>query len=219
MRSSARQWSCGVACGGLLLAAGLASACGSHQASMASAADGGSASTPDAGAPRDLTGQGCDTFGGTRPSLPKSHVVYFSAPSPIAGNWAGIYPPPEPTFFSSAANDPADPLYPTGFASGYDASYFSNGGDGVEFLQVKYAPSGDSWASFVKNMCPTRHERLQLGLRRPRQLEVRGCRGPPRAPAVVQGAAEAQGLAQAKGSAEPAAPAPRHTTPRYQPGE
>jgi hypothetical protein len=58
-----------------------------------------------------------------------------------------------PTFWSSPVSDPTDPLYPSGFASGYDPSYFSNGGDGVEFVQVKYAPSGDIWASFVKDMC------------------------------------------------------------------
>jgi hypothetical protein len=58
-----------------------------------------------------------------------------------------------PTFWSAAVSDPADPLYPDGFVSGYDLSYFDNGGDGVEFVQVKYAPSGDVWASFVKDMC------------------------------------------------------------------
>jgi hypothetical protein len=61
---------------------------------------------------------------------------------------------PSPTFWSASVNDPGDPLYANGFASGYDISYFSNGGDGVEFVQVKYAPSGDVWASFVKDMCP-----------------------------------------------------------------
>jgi hypothetical protein len=58
-----------------------------------------------------------------------------------------------PTFWSAAVSPAGDPLYPFGFASGYDPSYFSNGGDGVEFVQVKYAPSGDIWASFVKDMC------------------------------------------------------------------
>lgn len=61
---------------------------------------------------------------------------------------------PSPTFWSAPVSDPSDPLYPTGFVSGYDASYFSDGGDGVEFIQVKYSPSGDIRASFVKNMCP-----------------------------------------------------------------
>jgi hypothetical protein len=59
-----------------------------------------------------------------------------------------------PVFWSAAVNDPSDPLYANGFASGYDGSYFSNGGDGIEFVQVRYAPSGDVWASFVKDMCP-----------------------------------------------------------------
>jgi hypothetical protein len=62
---------------------------------------------------------------------------------------------PSPTFWSSPVSAPGAPLYPSGFMSGYDVSYFGNGGDGVEFVQVKYAPSGDIWASFVKNMCKT----------------------------------------------------------------
>jgi hypothetical protein len=48
---------------------------------------------------------------------------------------------------------PTDPLFPNGFLSGYDITYFSNGGDGVEFVTVKYSPAGDIWASFVKDMC------------------------------------------------------------------
>jgi hypothetical protein len=59
-----------------------------------------------------------------------------------------------PTFWSASVNDPDDPLYPSGFASGYDVNYFSNGGLGVEFVTVKYAPNGDIWAAFVKDMCP-----------------------------------------------------------------
>lgn len=59
----------------------------------------------------------------------------------------------EPTFWSATANDPADPLFSNGFESGYHVYYF-NTGDGVEFVQVKYAPNGDIWAAFVKNMCP-----------------------------------------------------------------
>ena len=61
---------------------------------------------------------------------------------------------PAPTFWSAPVSEPADPLFPNGFVSGYDASYFSNGGDAIEFVAVKYSPSGDPWASFVKNMCP-----------------------------------------------------------------
>ncbi len=59
----------------------------------------------------------------------------------------------EPTFWSATVNDPADPLYGFGFESGYSLYYF-NTGDGHEFVQVKYAPNGDIWAAFVKNMCP-----------------------------------------------------------------
>jgi hypothetical protein len=60
---------------------------------------------------------------------------------------------PSPTFWSSPVSAPNDPLYPNGFLSGYDITYFSNGGDGVEFVTVKYSPAGDIWASFVKDMC------------------------------------------------------------------
>jgi hypothetical protein len=86
-----------------------------------------------------------------------------------------------PTFWSSAVSAPDDPLYPDGFVSGYDLSYFDNGGDGVEFVQVKYAPSGDVWASFVKDMCknPTNSCRsLSEATRRRRGPETRiGRRG------------------------------------------
>jgi hypothetical protein len=60
----------------------------------------------------------------------------------------------EPTFESATVNDPADPLYPEGWVSGYDASYFNNGGDEITLIQVKYGPDGDIWAAFVKDMCP-----------------------------------------------------------------
>jgi hypothetical protein len=57
----------------------------------------------------------------------------------------------QPVFTSVTVNDPADPLFPAGFDSGY-ANLGSS--DLVEYVQVKYAPSGDIWASFVKEMCP-----------------------------------------------------------------
>ncbi|MFT3928587.1 MAG: hypothetical protein QM778_39020 [Myxococcales bacterium] len=60
----------------------------------------------------------------------------------------------EPTFWTVTVNDPADPLYPDTWQSGYEAIYFNNGGDEVTLIQIKYAPSGDLWASFVKDMCP-----------------------------------------------------------------
>jgi hypothetical protein len=60
---------------------------------------------------------------------------------------------PAATFRSIAVNDPAEPLNTNGFESGYQVYYF-NTGDGVEFVQVKYAPDGDIWASFARNMCP-----------------------------------------------------------------
>ncbi len=57
----------------------------------------------------------------------------------------------QPLFWSAPANDPADPLFTAGFDTGYAEG---TTGDLVEFVQVKYAPSGDIWASFVKEMCP-----------------------------------------------------------------
>ncbi len=59
-----------------------------------------------------------------------------------------------PTFWSATVNDPNEPLYPEGWQSGYDLTYFNNGGDEITLLQIHYAPNGDLWASFVKDMCP-----------------------------------------------------------------
>lgn len=60
----------------------------------------------------------------------------------------------EPTFISAPTNAENDPLYADGWQSGYDATYFDNGGDEITLIQVKYGPNGDVWASFVKDMCP-----------------------------------------------------------------
>jgi hypothetical protein len=57
-----------------------------------------------------------------------------------------------PTFTSVTVNDPASPLFSQGFDSGYANTL--DGGDLIEFVQVRYAASGDVWASFVKEMCP-----------------------------------------------------------------
>jgi hypothetical protein len=59
---------------------------------------------------------------------------------------------PTPTFASLVVNDPAKPL----FANGFDNDYANvvSGGDLDEFIQVKYAPDGDVWASFLEEMCP-----------------------------------------------------------------
>jgi hypothetical protein len=59
---------------------------------------------------------------------------------------------PQPVFLSATVNDPAQPLFPGGFDNNYAASL--SGGDLDEFVQVKYAPDGDIWASFLKEMCP-----------------------------------------------------------------
>ncbi len=57
-----------------------------------------------------------------------------------------------PVFWSTTVNDPSDPLFADGFDNNYGASL--SGGDLDEFVQVKYAPDGDVWASFLKEMCP-----------------------------------------------------------------
>jgi hypothetical protein len=57
-----------------------------------------------------------------------------------------------PVFWSTTVNDPSEPLFANGFDNNYGASL--SGGDLDEFVQVKYAPDGDVWASFLKEMCP-----------------------------------------------------------------
>jgi hypothetical protein len=56
-----------------------------------------------------------------------------------------------PVFLSAMVNDPSQPL----FANGFDNNYANSltGGDLDEFVQVKYAPNGDIWASFLEEMC------------------------------------------------------------------
>ncbi|MDB4977116.1 MAG: hypothetical protein JWN48_5457 [Myxococcaceae bacterium] len=58
---------------------------------------------------------------------------------------------PEPTFWSGTVNESDDPLYARGFNPGYVPDMFL-GGDLNEFMQVKYAPNGDVFASFCKQM-------------------------------------------------------------------
>jgi hypothetical protein len=60
---------------------------------------------------------------------------------------------PAPTFWGSRLNSPQDPPL---FSEGFDLGYRDvlTGGDLVEIIQVRYAPDGDLWASFSKDMCP-----------------------------------------------------------------
>jgi hypothetical protein len=58
---------------------------------------------------------------------------------------------PEPSFWSVMVNNPAEPLFPLGFEVGYLG--ILRGNDLNEIIQVKYAPNGDLWASFVMDMC------------------------------------------------------------------
>jgi len=60
-----------------------------------------------------------------------------------------------PVFWSTTVNDPSEPFFADGFDNDYQASL--TGGDLDEFVQVKYAPSGDVWVSFLKEMCPGLH--------------------------------------------------------------
>ena len=56
-----------------------------------------------------------------------------------------------PSFVSVTVNDPTEPLYKDGFEVGYLG--ILNGYDLNEIVHVKYAPNGDIWASFTKDMC------------------------------------------------------------------
>jgi hypothetical protein len=57
-----------------------------------------------------------------------------------------------PVFSSAIVNKPSDPL----FANGFDNDYLLTIGFGDldEMVEVKYAPNGDIWSTFVKEMCP-----------------------------------------------------------------
>jgi hypothetical protein len=56
-----------------------------------------------------------------------------------------------PLFWTTVVNKPAEPLFEWGFEVGYIG--ILTGADLNEIVQVKYAPNGDVWASFVKDMC------------------------------------------------------------------
>jgi hypothetical protein len=58
-----------------------------------------------------------------------------------------------PSFRGARLNPPAgEPLFAEGFDIGY--SEILSGGDLVEMVRVAYAPNGDIWTSFTKDMCP-----------------------------------------------------------------
>jgi hypothetical protein len=58
-----------------------------------------------------------------------------------------------PTFHGARLNSPSEePLFAEGFDIGY--SEILSFGDLVEMVRVAYAPNGDIWASFAKDMCP-----------------------------------------------------------------
>ncbi len=58
---------------------------------------------------------------------------------------------PEPLFTSLIVNDDG-PLH----ANTFDAGYIEllSGGDLIEIVQVRYAPSGDLWTAFTRDRCP-----------------------------------------------------------------
>ncbi len=57
----------------------------------------------------------------------------------------------QPVFASAIVNPESDPLFPQGFDNNYHLTI--GFGDLDELVQVKYAPNGDIWATFVKEMC------------------------------------------------------------------
>jgi hypothetical protein len=59
---------------------------------------------------------------------------------------------PAPHFSSARVSDPSDPLFPEGYDVGYVRLF--SGGDLHEIVKVEYAPNGDIWAAFAKDMCP-----------------------------------------------------------------
>jgi hypothetical protein len=59
-----------------------------------------------------------------------------------------------PHFASFAISEPEGPLFSGGFDIGYVSPTGAIAmGDLIEIVQVKYAPNGDIWAAFVKDMC------------------------------------------------------------------
>ncbi|HEX4446159.1 MAG TPA: sialidase family protein [Polyangiaceae bacterium] len=56
-----------------------------------------------------------------------------------------------PVFSSAIVNKASDPLFSNGFDNNYLLTI--GFGDLDEMVQVKYAPNGDVWATFVKEMC------------------------------------------------------------------
>ncbi|HEX5659022.1 MAG TPA: sialidase family protein [Polyangiales bacterium] len=58
-----------------------------------------------------------------------------------------------PTFHGARLNSPSEePLFAEGFDVGY--GMILSGGDLMEIVRVEYAPNGDIWTSFAKDMCP-----------------------------------------------------------------
>lgn len=58
-----------------------------------------------------------------------------------------------PAFQGARLNPPSgEPLFADGFDLGY--SELLSMGDLLEIVRVAYAPNGDIWASFAKDMCP-----------------------------------------------------------------
>lgn len=61
-----------------------------------------------------------------------------------------------PVFWSVTANDPADQLHPDQFSTGWFGAIW--GMDINEEIHMKYAPNGDVWVSFMKEMCNQRSQ-------------------------------------------------------------
>ncbi|HMJ12927.1 MAG TPA: hypothetical protein VK524_16005, partial [Polyangiaceae bacterium] len=56
-----------------------------------------------------------------------------------------------PSFHSALVNDPAKPLSPQGYDVGY--ARLPSGGELNEIIKPTYAPNGDIWVGFARDMC------------------------------------------------------------------
>ena len=84
-------------------------------------------------------------------------IAYYGSTAGIAGPFNGYMAETTtalasaPTFRSAIVNDPAVPLSPETFDVGYGRLF--SGGELHEIVRPVYAPNGDIWASFARDMC------------------------------------------------------------------
>jgi hypothetical protein len=84
-------------------------------------------------------------------------VVYYGATNQDGLRYSGYIAETEnafdaqPNFWTVTVNKPEEPLFPWGFEVGYLGILTL--ADLNEIIEVRYAPNGDLWASFVQDMC------------------------------------------------------------------